>query len=549
MLRERSFAALLAVPLALLGVLLWRLATRAGPPPAGTPPDGGRAAARALAEPPRRAVLPLPVAVPVAVTRTTSIVVPRSNGVYEGVVVGAPDGASLPGAELTFTRGEAAIAVAAGAGGRFRFEPPAPGPWALAAASAPGHRPLSPEWGGSAVLVDARPGAHVRNIRVTLAPADRYRAVVVGPDGGHVAGATVRVLGAGAGEAALARIGEHVTGAGGEAVFDAPDGALLEAAAPGRGRGAATLDFAARVRGEVRIRLAPEPLPGSAQAIAGRVRLAEGGPAAGARVVAWPRWPDPELPPRQAVADAHGAFRVEALEPGSWDLVARGRRRGAARLADVRTGGAPVELALGRATRLRGRVVDGDTGAPVTPFTVVVRQRMSAGAPLRTVAVLDPAGRFEIDGLPEGAAWVVAVAPGHAPSAPLEVTLPSADAPVAEVELALGAGGACEGLVRSRGSGAALAGVAVAVEPDPAAAPAALPLRLEAVTGPDGRFSLRGLPERALSLYVHGRGHHARVVRLGAGRGGEPRGPLQLTLAPIAPGDAPRVELPEGSPP
>jgi hypothetical protein len=229
--------------------------------------------------------------------------------------------------------------------------------------------------------------------------------------------------------------------------------------------------------------------------------------------------------------------------------VASARGRGAARLADVRTGGAPVELALGRGTRLRGRVVDRVTGAPVTPFTVVVRQRMSAGDPLRTVAVLDPAGRFELDGLPEGPAWVIAVAPGHAPSPPLEVTLPPADAPVAEVELAVGAGVAVDGLVRSRGSDAPLAGVAVAAEPDPAAAPAPLPLRVEAVTGPDGRFSLRGLPDRPTSVLLLGRGHHARVAPLGEIREGASDGPLELTLAPVAPGDAPRVELTAGAPP
>ncbi len=155
---------------------------------------------------------------------------PRApNGALAGRVVSSKTGEGIAGADLTFSRAGAAASVLSGPGGAFRFEPPAPGRWRLAAASASGYFPFAPEWEQSPVEMSAVPGESVEGIVVALEPAPTYRGLVVSPDGEAVAGADVRLLGAGVGERALLPLADRFSSdARGEFSFVARSGDILD---------------------------------------------------------------------------------------------------------------------------------------------------------------------------------------------------------------------------------------------------------------------------------------------------------------------------------
>jgi hypothetical protein len=493
------------------------------------------------AEPPRavHAVAPRP-----PVTAGPREAPEGSPGSFEGRVVSALGGDPIPHAELTFAHGSAAASVSAGRDGRFRFAPPAAGRWTLAAASAPGFLPFAPEWGHSPVLLDARPGARVRDVIVTLAPAVEYRAVVLSAAGTPVPGAEVRILGAAAGETALLPLPDrHVAGPGGELTLVAPEDAVLEATAPGHGRGRATVDFAARVSRRLAIRLGPAEAPGPRAAIRGVVELPSGAPSPETLVVALPRRFETEEPPRQALTDEAGAFELPDLPAGRWDVVARRPGLAPARARAVEPGGPPLALRLADGGRLAGRVVDRDTGRPVTPFTVVARRRDRLGGALQSLAVVDPDGRFELEGLPAGRVYVAAAAPGYAPAQAVPVEIAEPGAAPATVQLELARGGVAFGTVRSRATGAPIPGAEVEVEGAPEPAASAVPVRFRAIADGGGRFEVAGLPPRPVSLFVSAAGHHARVVPVEPAAGDDRRGPLELELTPLAGDERPQVEM------
>src|SRR5204862_3656596 len=95
-----------------------------------------------------------------------------------------------------------------------------------------------------------------RDLTIYLRPALDYTGVVLAPDGKPVAGATVTLLGASAGEMASSPIVDRFTSdAAGEFVFHAPDDALLEARHPAFGPGRARLDGPAQVSHRLEIKL------------------------------------------------------------------------------------------------------------------------------------------------------------------------------------------------------------------------------------------------------------------------------------------------------
>jgi hypothetical protein len=180
----------------------------------------------------------------------------------------------------------------------------------------------------------------------------------------------------------------------------------------------------------------------------------------------------------------------------------------------------------------------------VHPFTVAVRARRQRwGEPLQTLSVVDPAGRFDMDGLPAGPARVMVAAPGQAPSAPIAVTIPEPGAEPAWVEVVLSAGGTLQGLVVTRETRAPVAEAEIEVEGQLDMGASALPVRARASTGADGRFSIGGLPDRPLSLFVAAREHHGRVVSGVHVGEGEVEGPIEVELSRVASGEEPTVEL------
>lgn len=541
--RAAPFVALAVAGALLVAVLLVR--SRESPPgPVATPAGSAAEEERAEDAAVPGSWRPVDAALPVQVPAAEPQVDPGSPGSFEGTVVSAATGEGIGGAELTFSSSGEAVSVVAGPRGEFRFVPQAIGRWTLAVVTAPAHFPFAPEWGHSAVLLDARPGAHVRGIVVTLQPAEEYRGVVVDRSGARLPGIPVRVLGAAAGETALVPLRERYTsGADGSFRFVAPRDAVLEATREGFAPARATVDFAAWVSRTVELRFAaPARAEQHTETISGRVELAGGQSAGGALVTVWPRrWRDAE-PPRDATADPDGRFSVEGLQPGRYRITARYPRHAPARL-DATAGDRDLVLRLDSGGRLSG-VVKSASGEPVHPFTVVVRARRQRwGEPLQTLSVVDPAGRFEVDGLPPGAARVVVAAPGRAPSPPVDVTIPQAGAEPAWIEVVLATGGTLYGSVRARGTGDPIPEAEVQVEGQLDVGESALPVRAQARTAPDGTFRIGGLPDRPLSLFVAARDHHGRVVSGVHVGEGETAGPVDVELSPVAAGETPTVEL------
>jgi hypothetical protein len=353
----------------------------------------------------------------------------------------------------------------------------------------------------------------------------------------------VRLLGT-AGESALVPITDRFTSdARGEFRFAAPEGAVLEASKDGFLPGRAEVDWIAAAAGEVRVVLGPAHRPlGAREAIAGRVVARGGPPVPGALVTAEPERRFGGGPPiAQAVAGPDGRFELAELGPGRYRLTARADGRAPGSLSRVRPGSKDVVIELAPGGRLRGCVRDAG-GAPVAPFTLVVQVRRGALEldPQRSVSIIDPSGCFALDDLAPGPAVVVAVAPGLAPSEPVDVEVP-ADGGEGVVDLVLRAGGRVHGVVTDEATGAPIAGARVGVEGSPEGAASAFPVLADATTGGDGRFELGGLPGR-VSLLVAAPGHHARVLGADAPPGVR-SGPVEIALRPLGEGETPRVDL------
>lgn len=129
---------------------------------------------------------------------------------------------------------------------------------------------------------------------------------------------------------------------------------------------------------EVRVAMAP----------AGQLRGQLTGPgAAGATLVLSPTTGD--AAPRTATADAGGAFAVDALLPGAWQLTADGAGGYLAQAVTIGAGAATdVQAALRPTGRLVGAVVD-DLGAPVAGATIIVQ---GAGAPAAALGEVGATG-------------------------------------------------------------------------------------------------------------------------------------------------------------
>ncbi len=539
---SRRRLAFLAVVAAALLAALWLGLRRREPRPASP------VAEEPAASGPERAAAPPPL--PIRLPPTFAAPSREAGGSFEGRVVSAVDGKGIPGADLSFSRGGAVSSTRSGAAGAFRFEPPMPGRWLLAAVTAAGYLPFAPAWEQSPVRLVARPGEVLRDITISLAPAPRYLGLVLSPEGRPVSGAEVRLLGAGTGESALFPLRARFVADGrGEFHFTARPGAVLEARHPGFSAGRAELDRNARVAGRLVLRLRPGAGEAAAEeTIAGRVVDDGGRPVEGALVEATFLWShrrrDSLHADAQALSDPAGRFVLSGLDPGFYLLAASREGFAPARRGRVRTGTSDLELRLSAGGRLEGQVRDRRSGRPVAPFTVVVRVRRGPLrlVPAASVAVIDPEGRYSLSSLPPGPAVVTVVSPTHAPSDDVDVTIPPPPSGPAVADFLLSPGGRLTGRIVERGSGRPLPGAAVAVE-GTLESPLVLPLRSEAVAGPDGRFALDGLPSQPFSLFASAPGHNARLLSgLTVPEGGE-SGPIAVELSPVAEGEEPRVEL------
>lgn len=531
--------ALLCAVAVLVGVLRLREST---PPPAAAPPAAvtSGAAPQAGAPAPGAVPLRLPITIPPAAPAPDDAL-PAS---FEGRVVSRTTGAGVAGADLTFSRGGAAASVRAGPDGAFRFDPPEEGRWLLAAVTATGYLPFAPEWGHSPVQLDARAGRHVRGLAIHLTPAAEIVGRVVDAEGRPAPGAEARLLGL-AGEATLVALPDRFTADGrGEFRFSAPEGAVVEARRPGFAPGHATVDLVATLEGRVTVRLGPSHAAlGEPARITGRVVTRGGGaPVAGALVVAERERRFGEIAPAaQAAAGPDGAFELAGLDPGRYRVTARAEGRAPASAYRVLAGAEGLVLELGEGGRLRGCVRERASGAPVTPFTVLVLDRRTSlfRALQRSRSFVDASGCYALDDLAPGPVAVVVSAPGYAPSAeiPAEVSVSREALADAVVER----GGRLAGLVVDAETRAPLAGARLSVEGSLADAASTIPVLAGATTDAGGRFVLDGLPRR-FSVLAAAPGHDARVIA-GEAPAGVDAAPIEIALRPVAAGESPRVEL------
>jgi carboxypeptidase family protein/PDZ domain-containing protein len=534
--RRRLLVAFAALALALVAALvaIVRAVPAAAPASHEAPGAVETDVARAPASRPPAPTAPAPTPPPVTLPPPPPEPPPAAEGAFDGRVVSAATGEGIAGAQLTFARAEEAASTASAADGSFHFAPRAAGRWLLAGAAAPGYLPFAPAWGESPVRLEARAGEVVKGLVVRLAPAVEYDGHVVDAEGRPVAGAEVRIAGEDPSARVVAAPDRWRTGPGGAFHFAAPDGAVLEARREGQGVGRGAVDMAVRATRALTIRL---QAASSVLSIAGSVEDAQGAPVEGAIVRASRRRSD--APPATARTDAAGRFRLEGVGEGRWLVTAS--RPGAAPASDVAEAGASdVRLRLAGGGRVTGRVKDARSGAPVTSFTVAVLSRTP-----RSVQVAAADGRYELDELPPGRAFVTVTAPGYAAPDEVRVAVPEPGAPAATADFALAPGARLRGVVVERGSGAPVAGARVEAEGGVPDVPGA-PVRNEVATDAEGRFELSGLGDGSTTLVASAPGHHARTLSgpaLAAGAEASASADVTIELSPLAAGETPRVEL------
>lgn len=550
----------LALIAALAALLLLRTSTPAADPepaagpdtpaPAPASPSGASDERPGRTAPSRTPDEASPDEAPVtrAPLRLSAARVTRDEGAGPGTIAGRviawATGSPVAGAELSFEHRGATLSVRSDREGRYVFVAPEPGWYSLAVAEAEGFLPFAPAWGHSPIRVRAEPGVRIDGVTVFLIDEVAYRGRVVDLEGGPVAGASVRVLGAASGDLTLSPVRDtYRSGADGGFTFAAPDGAILEGSHPEHGVGRARVDLAVQVSHELTLRLDPAAASSRELAIGGRV-LAQGEPLADALVVAEPTGPaspDRLTPPASTTSHPDGAFRLGGLDEGGYDLQARAEGYATATREAVPAGTEDLTLELEEEARLRVRASAG--GEPVASFSVIVER--AVGPIAREVVAVQSGyaadGAVEVGGLGPGPHEVTVAAPDHASTAAMPVILRAGT--TAELSVELGAGGHLVGRVVDAETSAALANARVTVERRIGRGASAVPVAETALSGEDGAFALDGVAPGLRSVAVWAADHHGRIR---SGLVVEPGRTLDLgtvDLTPVEEGERPQLEL------
>lgn len=467
-------------------------------------------------------------------------------GAFSGRVVSATSGQGVAGAELTFAGPSGAASTRTNEVGAFQFTPDREGLWQLASVRAEGFLPFGPDWGQSPVRLTARPGSGVEGLLLALTPEVSWTVRVEDMAGKPLTGAQVRLLTGRSGETVLFPTEDQfTTSASGEVQLRASEGSTVEARHPGHAP--ARGELTSRVLGRrLVLRLNQESTEAS-EVLAGRVVDESGAAIAGAGVRAEPprgtRLPGAEssgAPVAEALTDADGRFLLERLPPGRYDVSAGILGRVSTTASGVEAGRRDVVLTLARGARLTGRVRD-ERGAPVASFQLELQHHRGPleREPGATLTVVDPEGRFTVEGLAPGTYTLRVAAQGLAPSATQVDVAPGA-LEVGPVEVTLSLGARLEGQVVKAGGGGPIAGARVQVEDGLYGG--TLATVFDAMADASGRFTVDGLAPGTVSLSVSARGHDTRIVdRVRVGQGASPLPPIELT--PVADGGTERVEM------
>jgi protocatechuate 3,4-dioxygenase beta subunit len=553
---KRRYGGWVALGLLLLGLGLWWAVTRnSDAPPVGAAasavPTQGSARTETPTATPASSQQPAPPPeTPAPVLRLPSARRTESPGgapgAFSGRVVSATRGQGVPAAEVTFAGPTGAASIRTDDAGSFLFQPDREGLWQLASIRAEGFLPFGPEWGQSPIRLTARPGSGVEGLLLALTPEESWTVRVEDSTGKPLPGAEVRLLTGRTGETVLFPTNDRfTTGANGEVQLQAPEGSTVEARHAGHAPARAELSPRLPARRSV-LRLKAEATHAS-EVLAGRVVDETGTPIASAGVRAThprgqrlPGADDGNAPVSEAMTDADGRFLLEHLPPGRYDVSAGILGRVATTLANVEAGRKDLVLTLARGVRLTGRVRD-ERGAPVASFQLELQLHRG---PLEreseaTLTVVDPEGRFSVEGLGAGTYTLRVASHGLAPAAQ-PVSLPPGATEAGPVEITLAPGARLEGQVVKAKAQGPLAGARVQVEHGLYGA--SLSTVFDAMTDASGRFTIDGLAAGTVSLSVSAQGHDTRIVdRVQVGPGAPPLAPIELN--PVAEGEAERVEM------
>jgi len=201
----------------------------------------------------------------------------------------------------------------------------------------------------------------------------------------------------------------------------------------------------------------------------------------------------------QGVANARtgeaGNYTLERLPAGKLRVVARAKGCEPAVSEPIERGERPRDLVLAPLARIVGRVFDAATGAPVRPFELRLERKYPGTKDHSELfqhrrSVDDPAGRFAIDELESGDLRLIVRAPGYV-EVRRRVELQLGEE--AEVEIALDSGETIVGRARVATSNAPVVGARVRAEPVSAREARSWERAVDASSGDDGSFELRGL--------------------------------------------------------
>ncbi|MBX7115700.1 MAG: carboxypeptidase regulatory-like domain-containing protein [Myxococcaceae bacterium] len=455
-------------------------------------------------------------------------------GDARGRVISETSRRPIARAEITFATPAGAQSIVTAQDGTFHFIPKVPGTYQVASIRADGFLPFGPDWGKSPVTFVSRPGWHVRDITLTLIPANDIVGRVENAAGQRVSQANVRLLAPLTEEAVLFPTTDtFVTDAQGEFRFRGHNDLVVEATYGGaRGRERVTEDTLNEKQLVIRLE-APGEDAGTLVSLKGRVVGPDDEGVPGALVsatsslAAYPRvFGDSEG--YRTLSGPDGQFEIAGLEAGRYDVSARLSGAAPTHRFDVKV---PTQLLLklGAGGTLRGRVTD-SAGKPVSSFQVLLEWQKTPLERLGslTTTVIDANGEYELKGLTVGNHILTVKGPGFAP-AEREFAL-TKEGQTLTLDLVLAKGRAVSGAVNDGTSQRPIDDARVSVE--------GLDSRFFAQTRTDamGAFQLEGLPDTPVSLQVEASGYHTRFLPA------EGPGPFTALLTPVEPDAGRKIE-------
>jgi len=221
---------------------------------------------------------------------------------------------------------------------------------------------------------------------------------------------------------------------------------------------------------------------------------------------------------RSGATDERGAFRLEGLDPGTWEVEVRvaalnpKKQEDEIRGAVVVVAGETARLDLGLpadACTLRGRLLRDGEGLPRARVEVRVVQPMRRQTAVHDLSVeTDESGRFEIPNVPPGGHSFIAY--GALMNANLVVSVEVPDVREHEIEVVVPKGGGISGRIVSRASGRPIERMNVSAQQ--LMKGDAFGVNGWAESDSDGRFSIPRLPPGSYRVLA---GAHPGVGRPG----------------------------------